>query len=75
MAMRRDLLPLATLLTPNVPEAEALTGLALSPTTPPRASAAQALLDLGAPAVLLKGGHLSRGGGAGRFGDARPASR
>jgi len=56
VAMRRDLLPLATLLTPNIPEAEALTGLAITDQITARL-AAQALLDLGAPAVLLKGGH------------------
>ncbi len=56
-ALRRDLLPLATLLTPNVPEAEALTGLAIADRAAAR-RAAQALLDLGAAAVLLKGGHL-----------------
>ena len=56
-AMRRDLLPLAALLTPNVPEAEALTGLAIADHAAAR-RAAQALLDLGAAAVLLKGGHL-----------------
>ncbi len=57
-AMRQDLLPLATLVTPNVPEAEALTGLTIHDYATAR-HAAQALLDLGAPAVLLKGGHLS----------------
>ena len=56
-ALRRDLLPLAALLTPNVPEAEALTGLAIADHAAAR-RAAQALLDLGAAAVLLKGGHL-----------------
>lgn len=56
-AMRDDLLPLATLLTPNVPEAEALTGLAI-PDHQAARRAVQALLGLGAPAVLLKGGHL-----------------
>ena len=56
-ALRRDLLPLATLLTPNVPEAEALTGLTITDHAAAR-RAAQALLDLGATAVLLKGGHL-----------------
>jgi len=56
-ALRRDLLPLATLLTPNVPEAEALTGLTITDHAAAR-RAAQALLDLGAAAVLLKGGHL-----------------
>lgn len=56
-ALRRDLLPLAALVTPNVPEAEALTGLAIADHAAARL-AAQALLDLGAAAVLLKGGHL-----------------
>ncbi len=57
-AMRHDLLPLATLLTPNIPEAEALTGLVITD-LPTASHAAQVLLDLGTPAVLLKGGHLS----------------
>lgn len=56
-AVRDDLLPLATLLTPNIPEAEALTGFAI-PDHPTARRAVQVLLDLGAPAVLLKGGHL-----------------
>ena len=56
-ALRRHLLPLAALLTPNVPEAEALTGLAIT-NHAAACRAAQALLDLGAEAVLLKGGHL-----------------
>ncbi len=56
-ALRRELLPRATLLTPNVPEAEALTGLMIPDHAAAR-RALRALLDLGAPAVLLKGGHL-----------------
>ena len=56
-ALKRDLMPLATLLTPNVPEAEALTGL-LIPDHAAARRAAQTLLDGGAAAVLLKGGHL-----------------
>jgi hydroxymethylpyrimidine/phosphomethylpyrimidine kinase len=55
--LRRRLLPLATVITPNLPEAEALTGLTITTEAGMRA-AAQALLSLGAPAVLLKGGHL-----------------
>jgi hydroxymethylpyrimidine/phosphomethylpyrimidine kinase len=51
------LLPRATLLTPNVPEAEALTGLAIGDLASMQ-RAAEALLRRGAPAVLLKGGHL-----------------
>src|SRR3546814_16568332 len=48
------------LLTPNVPEAEALTGLAIADFDGMR-HAAGMLLTLGAPAVLPKGGHLPGG--------------
>ena len=55
--VRRELIPMASLLTPNGPEAEALTGLTV--VTPDQARAAgHALLALGAKAVLMKGGHL-----------------
>lgn len=57
-ALREDLLPRATLLTPNIPEAEALTGLPIHDHAAAR-HALQALLKFGAPAVLLKGGHLA----------------
>jgi hydroxymethylpyrimidine/phosphomethylpyrimidine kinase len=54
--LREELIPLAALLTPNVPEAAALLGRRL--TTPDALrEAAQDLLDLGARSVLLKGGH------------------
>jgi len=55
--LRARLLPLATLLTPNVPEAEALLGHAI-PDTDAQLRAALALRELGPRAVLLKGGHL-----------------
>ncbi len=55
--LKRRLLPLATLLTPNVPEAEVLSGLAITDEAA-MWHAAEALLTLGVPAVLLKGGHL-----------------
>ncbi|WP_428536364.1 bifunctional hydroxymethylpyrimidine kinase/phosphomethylpyrimidine kinase [Rhodopila sp.] len=55
--LRRRLLPLAALITPNLPEAEALTGLSIRTEAEMR-SAATALLATGVPAVLLKGGHL-----------------
>ena len=51
------LLPRAALLTPNAPEAEALTGVAVTGLDGQR-RAAEALLALGARAVLLKGGHI-----------------
>ena len=56
-ALKRSLLPLASLLMPNLPEAEALTGLPITNLDEMR-RAAEALLTLGVPAVLLKGGHL-----------------
>jgi hydroxymethylpyrimidine/phosphomethylpyrimidine kinase len=55
--LRRTLVPLAAIITPNLPEAEALTGLPIH-SEPQMRAAATALLALGAPAVLLKGGHL-----------------
>lgn len=57
-AIREVLIPLATLVTPNVPEAEVLTGRKIVDVEGQKA-AADALLGLGAEAVLLKGGHLS----------------
>ena len=50
-ALKQRLIARATIVTPNLPEAEALTG-----TRDPLA-AAQTLLGLGAQAVLVKGGH------------------
>jgi hydroxymethylpyrimidine/phosphomethylpyrimidine kinase len=55
--LRRRLLPMACLITPNLPEAEVLAGMEI-PDVAAMHHAARALLTLGAPAVLLKGGHL-----------------
>ena len=55
--LKRRLIPLAGLITPNIPEAEILTGMSISD-EPAMHRAAHALLTLGAPAILLKGGHL-----------------
>jgi hydroxymethylpyrimidine/phosphomethylpyrimidine kinase len=55
--LKRRLLPLTTLLTPNLPEAEILAGMRVA-TEDEMHHAARALLTLGVPAVLLKGGHL-----------------
>ena len=60
-ALRTRLLPLATVLTPNVPEAELLLGRAIADTDAAD-RAARDLLAAGAGAVLLKGGHLDEGG-------------
>jgi hydroxymethylpyrimidine/phosphomethylpyrimidine kinase len=59
-ALRTRLLPLATLVTPNTPEAELLLGRRIENADDAERAAA-ALLDLGAGAVLLKGGHLAEG--------------
>lgn len=53
-----ELLPLATVVTPNIHEAEHLTGQEIE-TVDDLASAAEALLDRGPDAVLVKGGHLA----------------
>jgi len=56
-AVRAVLIPRAALLTPNAPEAEALTGIACT-TTDDLRRAGEALLRAGARAVLMKGGHI-----------------
>ncbi len=56
-ALRDELLPLATLVTPNLHEAQELTGLPVQSVAQMRA-AARALCRLGANAALVKGGHL-----------------
>ncbi len=54
----KELFPLASVVTPNLDEAELLLGHPIS-NQAELLPAAQALLALGAPAVLLKGGHLA----------------
>ncbi|MDX2012838.1 MAG: bifunctional hydroxymethylpyrimidine kinase/phosphomethylpyrimidine kinase [Myxococcaceae bacterium] len=56
-AVRSLLLPVCALVTPNTHEAAALTGRPVE-TLPQAKDAAKALADLGARAVLVKGGHL-----------------
>lgn len=56
-ALRLRLLPKAALVTPNAPEAEALTGVAVRGIADLR-PAADAFIALGVGAVLIKGGHL-----------------
>lgn len=52
----RHFLPLVTLLTPNLPETAALTGLPVESAADVRRAAVR-LLDMGPEAVLIKGGH------------------
>ena len=56
-AIRDRLLPRAALITPNVPEAEALTGLKIEDMEGMRRAACR-IHEMGARAVLVKGGHL-----------------
>jgi hydroxymethylpyrimidine/phosphomethylpyrimidine kinase len=58
-ALKSELLPLATLVTPNLPEARALAGMR---GTDRRAAetAARKLIAMGADAALIKGGHATK---------------
>jgi hydroxymethylpyrimidine/phosphomethylpyrimidine kinase len=58
-ALKRDLLPLATVLTPNLPEAGDLLGHAVADSPEAMRDAARALHALGPKHVLVKGGHGS----------------
>jgi hydroxymethylpyrimidine/phosphomethylpyrimidine kinase len=60
-ALKQRLLPLATVITPNLPEAAVLLGMEAPPWDEAGMIAAAARLrELGPHAVLLKGGHLER---------------
>jgi hydroxymethylpyrimidine/phosphomethylpyrimidine kinase len=56
--LRERLLPIVTVVTPNVPEAEALTGLRVASVEDLRLAAACLVDELGARAAIVKGGHL-----------------
>jgi hydroxymethylpyrimidine/phosphomethylpyrimidine kinase len=55
--LRDDLIPRAHLITPNLPEAAALLGVAIADTDSEIERQGHQLLALGCPAVLIKGGH------------------
>ncbi|GAC1701991.1 MAG: bifunctional hydroxymethylpyrimidine kinase/phosphomethylpyrimidine kinase [Candidatus Acidiferrum sp.] len=54
-----ELLKRCSVITPNVPEAEILTGLTIKDLADMEA-AARKIVEMGAPAVIIKGGHLER---------------
>lgn len=56
--LRRLLLPLASLVTPNVPEAEVLTGLSIGNIEEMKSAARKIVDEYGAGAAVVKGGHL-----------------
>jgi hydroxymethylpyrimidine/phosphomethylpyrimidine kinase len=59
VVLAKRLIPLATVVTPNVDEASALTGLAVTSLEQMR-SAALKLHEMGASAVVVTGGHLEK---------------
>jgi hydroxymethylpyrimidine/phosphomethylpyrimidine kinase len=56
-AIRENLLPLAEVVTPNIPEAEVLAGIKITSIDDMR-EAGRRILELGPRVVLVKGGHL-----------------
>ncbi len=82
-ALLRHLAPVAVLLTPNLGEAAVLTGKAVPTSLADRERAGRALVERGARAVLVKGGHLAgdatdvlcTADGCWRFGGRRVATR
>ena len=82
--LRRELVPKALLVTPNLPEAAALLGEDVAQTDPAVLGQAERIRGLGPRAVLIKGGHadgaesvdvLLDGEGFARFASARVATR
>lgn len=56
-ALAKRIFPLADIITPNIPEAETLTGLTIESESDMKA-AAEKIMKLGCKSVLVKGGHL-----------------
>ncbi|MDH7508529.1 MAG: bifunctional hydroxymethylpyrimidine kinase/phosphomethylpyrimidine kinase [Methanomassiliicoccales archaeon] len=56
-SLKDDIIPISTVVTPNIPEAEAMTGIRIR-SGEDRTKACKYILDMGAKSVLLKGGHL-----------------
>ncbi len=61
-ALQNELFPLATLVTPNIPEAEVLTGFSVVSVEDMRRAAREISQKHGGVAVLVKGGHLWQSG-------------
>ena len=65
-ALIKELMPIARLITPNIPEAERITGLVVKDEEG-MLRAARAMREMGARAVLVKGGHLKGKAEGGRL--------
>jgi hydroxymethylpyrimidine/phosphomethylpyrimidine kinase len=74
-ALRRDLLPLATVVTPNLAEASALTGEPVNSIASMRRGALLLVDRDGAKAALITGGHLEGGSATDVFYDGKSAPR
>jgi len=57
-SLKQLLIPLSIIITPNIAEAQALTGIEIKDEESQK-DAARAIADLGADTVLIKGGHMS----------------
>jgi hydroxymethylpyrimidine/phosphomethylpyrimidine kinase len=57
-ALKEHLLPLARIVTPNLPEAEAISGISIYDAAS-RKRAAERILSFGAESVVIKGGHAA----------------
>jgi hydroxymethylpyrimidine/phosphomethylpyrimidine kinase len=69
-ALRNRLLPLAAVVTPNMPEAEVLAGVPVRTLEDAR-EAAKRIVALGAKTVVVKGGHMEDGDAVDTFYDSR----
>ena len=58
--LKKEILPRALIVTPNIPEAEILSSVSISGISDMK-TAAEKILSFGAKAVLVKGGHLAKG--------------
>ena len=57
VALKAKLIPIASVVTPNIPEAETLTDMTISNEDDVK-ECARRIVDLGAKSVVVKGGHL-----------------
>src|SRR5262249_28460289 len=69
-ALRTKLIPLATIITPNLPEAAALLNEPVAASEAAIESQGKKLQRLGCPAVLIKGGHRQGSGSVDYLGSA-----
>jgi hydroxymethylpyrimidine/phosphomethylpyrimidine kinase len=74
-ALKGEIIPLATLITPNLAEAAILLGTSMAESQPGMQDQARALLALGCRAVLLKGGHARGEAAVDVLADAEGTSR